>query len=316
MPESSRSSGPSQSTDGRPYRKYSEDGAWLWDGQSWIEAGGSHAVDRRLPVWTAAVAAAAMVVVVAGLFLATAQLSAQPGGGLGHNQTSGVHGLHICNAANYDENTLSCLRNQSGSLGETTAIYCTAVASGTVGDQLRAALTYNGDTVRRYTRTLKLRTTALVLSFAISPNDPLPGGRWSCQYTESTNLSRLDFIISGPTSPLLYPRACSYSAVQSFGAGQICTVGATSLSAPSRAYCGAVIATSKAPVSMVVAYTEGAGEPIKKTYEPSIVGSVTVAGAYLEPGVFGTSSTLPKGMYNCTWIANGRRLGSATFQVT
>jgi hypothetical protein len=299
-----------------PDRTYSQDGRWLWDGAGWVEASGSRHRIRRPPVWSAAVFAAAMLLIVCGVFFITIRSGVHSGINLNHGQTTGLHELRVCNSANYDSNTLSCLHNQADSIGTTTAIYCSAVAVGSVGERLSATLDYNDSAVRKYFRTLTLKTTALVLSFAISPNDPLPGGHWSCQYSASADNAKLNFDLQGPSSSFLYPRACSGSDVQSFGAGQICTDSENTLASSSPAYCGAVISDMhNTRVSLVVAYGGGSQEPITKTYELSSAGSVFVAGAYLQPDDFGSGSSLPSGTYNCGWIAGGRLLGSTTFQV-
>jgi hypothetical protein len=258
-----------------------------------------------------------MILIVGGLISLSVHIAGQPGLSLPQAPPSGLHGLRACNGNGYDQASHLCNSRLPASPSTIRVIGCSVFVNGHLGQTIHSFLEYKGATVYRGYARIDNESSNIGFSYALTPDDVLPAGRWICGFTLAGSKESTAFNSSGPIEGFLYPAACDGTALQSFGAGLACPASDSRFTHISSAGCSAVLnGIRNTEVDVVVAYGGGSVQPITKTYPISVATGLSVAGVELRPIDYGSEGALPDGTYTCGWIVGGHLVGSKSFQVS
>lgn len=237
-----------------------------------------------------------------------------------------VTDLQVCGADDYDDADMQCQVDSSGESVSTDTLYCTAIVQGAPGDEVSAAVLFDGEETYADRLTLSNRRAVPMAVWVTLGPSPLPRGDWECEITgdasETTTVRT-----SGPAGDFVHAGVCdSDDAVEVTESTNACPRGdvTSSFDDIESVTCSAVLADiAERRVRLELDYDgtfDVRGREVDGWSDHETVRtSSTVATAYLVVDgasmTRGSRSDLPAGRYTCRWLVDGDERGARSFTV-
>jgi hypothetical protein len=220
-----------------------------------------------------------------------------------------ISSIRVCPSAQFDRRNAVCRVDRSGRPFTAVLLYCSAHADGAPG-VVRGHFVYRGVALRSVGSRVS-PPTDVYMSATFGP-EPIPGGRWACDFRFGQAHVRRTFVLRGPLGPALYSFVCLDANAAGVPTGRgPCRANRRRPFHPHDVVMCSVTITSRVG-SLIRADLVREGVTLPHPFRGRAISAIST------PHFFVTTRQRPvlrPGHYACVWSVDGREVARRAFAV-